>query len=294
MATLFNDVPSAPSLFQGCLVEPEESRSILRPQRDERLGLGFTLSPYRGCSHGCRYCYVREYPNAFHPPESWGGWIAPKLNAPELLWSQRHRLHNATVFLSTATDPYQPIEREYRLTRACLRILLELATPRVIVHTRSPLVIQDLELLREFGSRLSVGFSIPTDDDTVRQIVEPKAPPIPTRWATVERLARGGIDVGLAVTPLMPVDNAQTFARRASSSGVSSAWVGRLRLLERDPFLGVLKEHGWERILEADYAEEVRQAFQREIPQGMRISRKAPGPHRPSAPKCQNQQPGLF
>ena len=235
-----------------------------------------------------------EYPNALHSPEEWGGWIAPKLNAPELLWSQRHRLHNATVFLSTATDPYQPIEREHRLTRACLKILLELATPRVVVHTRSALVLQDLDLLREFGNRLSVGFSIPTDDDTVRQVVEPKAPPIPTRWAAVERLARGGIDVGLAVTPLMPMDNIQAFARRAASSGASSAWVGRLRLLERDPFLGVLKDHGWERILEADYAEEVRQAVQREIPQGLRPQRRPPTPLRPALPRVQNQQPCLF
>ena len=76
----------------GLLVEPEQARSILRPQRDDRYGFGFSLSPYRGCAHGCRYCYVREYPHPLHPASQWGGWSAPKLNAPELLWAQRHRM----------------------------------------------------------------------------------------------------------------------------------------------------------------------------------------------------------
>ena len=77
-------------------------------------------------------------------------------------------------------------------------MLLQCPTTRVLLHTRSPLALQDLDLLKAFGERLSVGFSIPTDDDTVRQVVEPKAPPIPSRWAAVERLAqaRGGGDGG--------------------------------------------------------------------------------------------------
>ena len=120
-----------PPLFHGLRVELEEARSILRPQKDERYGFGFALSPYRGCGHGCRYCYVREYPNALHGPEDWGGWVAPKLNAPELLWSQRHRLHNERVFMASATDPYQPLEREYRLSRRCLEVLLLCPTPRL-------------------------------------------------------------------------------------------------------------------------------------------------------------------
>ena len=86
----------------------------------------------------CRYCYVREYPNALHAPSDWGGWVAPKLNAPELLWSQRHKLHNARVFMASATDPYQPLERQYRLSRRCLEVLLLCPSTEVIVHTRSP------------------------------------------------------------------------------------------------------------------------------------------------------------
>lgn len=263
-----------PTLFQELRIEPEEARSILRPQRDERYGFGFALSPYRGCAHGCQYCYVREYPNALHPTEDWGKWSAPKLNAPELLWAQRHRLHDQAVFLATATDPYQPLEREFRLTRGCLEVLLKCPTTRVLVHTRSPLILQDLGLLKAFGPRLSVGFSIPTDDDTVRQVVEPKAPPIPSRWAAVERLSAAGIQVGVSATPLMAVVDAQAFARRARMSGATSAWVGGLRLLKQDPFYRVLAHHGWLHVLDKAYQAEVREAMRAAMPPSVRRGRK--------------------
>jgi DNA repair photolyase len=296
---------AAPSLFQDLKVEPEEARSILRPQRDDQYGFGFSLSPYRGCGHGCRYCFVRGYPNALHGCGDWGQWVTPKLNAPELLWSQRHRLHQQSLFLSTATDPYQPIEREYRLTRACLNVLLGCPTCRVLIHTRSPLVIQDLDLLKRFGDRLSVGISIPTDDDTVRQVVEPKAPPIPSRWATVERLAKAGINVNVAATPLMAITDPTGFARRARESGVSNLWVGSLRLLKNDPFYDVLAGHCWLKVLDPDYVQGIREILEMALPAPRRkvvnAKRKAEkarqgcSSRNPSKPiLLQPRQPGLF
>ncbi|WP_306589471.1 radical SAM protein [Geothrix sp. 21YS21S-4] len=281
-----------PPLFRDLQVEPEEARSILRPQKNDGYGFGFALSPYRGCAHGCRYCYVREYPNALHGPEDWGGWVSPKLNAPELLWSQRHRLHNERVFMASATDPYQPLERDYRLTRRCLEVLLLCPTTRVIIHTRSPLVLQDLDLLRSFGNRLSVGFSIPTDDDTVRQAVELRAPAIPSRWAAMERLARAGIRVTAAVAPLLAVHDARTFARRARASGAQGAWVGSLRLLKRDPFYGLLAEHGWLKVLDPAYADEVRQAFHEVFPPPREVRERPVKAAPPPPPPV--RQPGLF
>ncbi|WLT29952.1 radical SAM protein [Geothrix sp. PMB-07] len=282
-----------PSLFKDLLVEPEEARTILRPQKDERYGFGFALSPYRGCGHGCRYCYVREYPNALHKPSEWGQWVAPKVNAPELLWSQRHKLHNARVFMASATDPYQPLERQYRLTRRCLEVLLLCPTTEVILHTRSPLVLQDLDLLRAFGDRLTVGLSIPTDDDTVRQVVEPHAPAIPSRWAAAERLAAGGVSVTIAVAPLLAVHDAKAFARRARASGASAAWVGGLRLLKEDPFYKVLADQGWLKILNPDYKDGIRAAFQEAFPlkKRMREPRSKPSPASVTIPVA---QPGLF
>lgn len=274
MVPLLAPSESAPRLFHELRVEPEEARSILRPQRDERYGFGYSLSPYRGCGHGCRYCYVREYPTLLHGAHEWGRWSAPKLNAPELLWAQRHKLHNQSLFLASATDPYQPLEREFRLTRKCLEVLLECSTTRVILHTRSPLVLQDLDLLKGFGSRLSVGLSIPTDDDTVRQVVEPKAPPIPSRWAAMERLSSAGIQVGISVAPLMMVADAHAFGRRARMSGACSAWVGGLRLLKDDPFYDLLAQNGWLRALDKDYQAEVREALRAAMPPEARGSNK--------------------
>ena len=283
----------APPLFRDLLVEPEESRSILRPQRDERYGFGFGLSPYRGCAHGCRYCYVREYPNALHRPEDWGGWVAPKLNAPELLWSQRHRLHGQRVFMASATDPYQPLERQYRLSRRCLEVLLLCPTTEVIIHTRSPLVLQDLDLLKAFGGRLSVGLSLPTDDDTVRQAVEPRAPAIPSRWAAAERLAAAGIAVTIGVAPLLAVHDPKAFARRARASGASGAWVGRLRLIAMDPFYKLLADQGWLKVLDPDYAEGIREAFREVFPTRRRV-REPRQAAQVSAPPVPPLQPGLF
>lgn len=301
-------VPTAqelPSLFHGAAVEPEEARSVLRPQKDPVYGFGFTLNPYRGCSHGCRYCYVRQYPaqvpgaprGTLHGIGEWGHWIAPKLNAPELLWRERHKLHDQLVFMASATDPYQPLERDYRLTRRCLEVLLRCPTTRVIVHTRSPLILQDVGLLKAFGPRLSVGFSIPTDDDTVRQVTEPDAPPIPTRWSTVERLAHAGIRVGISAAPLMPVLDADAFARRAKASGATSAWAGGVRLLPEDPFYAVLREHGWLHILDPGYAEGVRKAFASVFPRPRGRGARIEAMKRETVPlpkRASGVQPTLF
>lgn len=276
MTPLLDCEPAPPRLggWEGLEVEPEDARSILRPQKDERYGFGYSLNPYRGCSHGCRYCYVRDYPHplrggegALRPADSWGSWVTPKLNAPALLWSQRHRLHEETVFLASSTDPYMPLEREYRLTRKCLEVLRDCPSTRVLLHTRSPLVLQDLDLLRTFGSRLTVGFSIPTDDDVVRQVTEPRSPAIPSRWAAMARLAGAGVKVSLSAAPLMPIRDVRAFAARARSCGARSGWAGRLRLLDRDPFRRLLEDQGWLWILEPGYAARVNAALAEVLPQ---------------------------
>lgn len=303
MTPLLQSTPP-PTLFRDLEVQAEDASSILRAQKDPLYGFTFGLSPYRGCSHGCTYCYVRDYParnpaagpGALHDPADWGRWVAPKLNAPALLWAQRHRLHQQTVFLSSATDPYQPLEREFRLTRGCLEVLLQCPSTKVMLLTRSPLILQDVDLLRAFGSRLSVGLSIPTDDDTVRQITEPPAPPIPSRWATLERLSKAGLQTGVAVAPLMPVHDLQAFIRRARASGATSAWVGGLRLLAKDPFHKTLADHGWLKVLDPSYVTEVRDAFRQAFPRGERSTRtpkRGEGAHlQPPPPMV--RQPGLF
>jgi hypothetical protein len=97
-------------------------------------------------------------------------------------------------------------------------------------------------------------------------VVEPDAPPIPARWSAVEKLAKAGVRVGIAAAPLMPVHDAEAFARRARASGAGSAWVGGLRLLKDDPFRAVLERHGWLHILERGHADGLRAALRAALP----------------------------
>lgn len=289
-----------PKNFHGFEVLPEEARSILRPQKDERYGFGFSLNPYRGCANSCKYCFVREYPNITHSIDAWGSWCAPKLNAPDLLWAQRRRLYGQSVFMASATDPYQPVESEYRLTRRCLRVLLECSDTRVLVHTRSPLVLQDIDLLKQFGPRLQVGISIPTDDDTIRQAIEPRASAIPIRWTTAERLSNAGIHVNVSATPMFPMQNPAAFVRRCVDCGAKGAWAGHLRLIKDDPFRAVLLKHNWMHILKDDFGAELAARLQQAFPErGCKATRiktkvlKALPEKLPSITIAENQ-PSLF
>ena len=255
-----------PRNLHGLKVLPEEAKSILRPQKDERYGFGFSLNPYRGCGNSCKYCFAREYPNSMHSTSEWGTWCTPKLNAPDLLLRQRHKLYGQSLFMSTATDPYQPLEREYRLSRRCLKVLLECQDCYVVVHTRNSLVLQDIELLKEFGSRLQVGISIPTDDDTVRQVIEPRASAIPVRWSTAEQLSAAGIHVNISATPMFPMQSAAAYVRRCIECGAKSSWAGHLRLINNDAFLSLLKARGWTHILDEGFGAELKARLAQAFP----------------------------
>ena len=204
-------------------------RSVLTPQDGERAVslYDFSLNPYQGCGMGCSYCYVIRYPFAEMAPAPWGEWVKPKMNAPFLLGKARQKVWGKRVFMSSATDPYQYVERQYRLTRRCLKVLLDCNLKRLTVHTRSHLVLDDLGLLKAFGERLEVGFSIPTDDDAERKRLEPKAPTIAGRLRTMRRLREAGIRVKAAVSPLLRC-NPERFAGLLAEV-VDRAWVDTVR-----------------------------------------------------------------
>lgn len=183
-------------------IEEHAARSVLMPQ-DGIPVTGYTLNPYIGCGMGCAYCYVMKYPYAREHPLPWGAWVKPKVNAPFLLGKARAKIWGSRIFVGSATDPYQYVERQYRLTRRCLKIVLESNPKSIVVHTRSPLILDDLKLLQAFGSCLQVGFSVPTDDDRVRRKLEPHAPRIGVRLKTMRRLRDAGIHVMASLTPLL-------------------------------------------------------------------------------------------
>lgn len=212
-------------------IEEHAARSVLMPQ-DGIPVKGYTLNPYIGCGMGCAYCYVMKYHYAREHPLPWGTWVKPKVNAPFLIGKARAKIWGRRIFVGSATDPYQYIERQYRLTRRCLEILLESNPKSVVVHTRSPLILDDVELLQEFGTRLRVGFSVPTDDDRVRRKLEPHAPRIGVRLRTMRRLRAAGIYVMASLTPLLHCSSPIRFALLLKDAA-DGVYTGSIRYLDK-------------------------------------------------------------
>jgi len=190
------------------------AKSIFSPAAGfiKRGGFDWTCNPYLGCSYGCIYCYAMFLPQNRRPLEDWGKWFKAKVNAVEVARKQAPKLAGQAVYLSSVTDPYLPVERSLCLTRGILEALVPYQ-PRLLIQTRGPLVIRDLDVLECFRS-VRVNVSIPTDSEAVRQVFEPKAPPLERRWEALAEIKATGIPVGVCVTPMLPLENPTTFVRR--------------------------------------------------------------------------------
>jgi DNA repair photolyase len=175
----------------------------------------FTLNPYRGCQYGCSYCYAAAFSPDHNLRQNWGNWVIIKENAQLLLnkelarWHKKNRDRPATIYMSSVTDPYQPIEAKQKLTRALLTVMLQYQ-PTLVIQTRSPMIIKDLDLLRQF-ERLRINFSIPTGSELVKQDFEPRSPSIKARLQTISKLRYNipcnelhDIRFSVTITPLLP------------------------------------------------------------------------------------------
>jgi DNA repair photolyase len=167
-------------------------------------GFDYCINPYVGCGHGCRYCYASFMKRFTGHLEPWGEFIDVKMNAPSVLRKQLKRAKQGVVALSTVTDPYQPIEKKYRLTRKCLEALLD-AQLSVNLLTRSPLCLRDVDLFKRF-ERIEVGLSITTHDETIKKIFEPHSPSIRSRVKALETLRQEKIPTYAFIGPLLPLD----------------------------------------------------------------------------------------
>jgi DNA repair photolyase len=168
-------------------------------------GLDYCINPYVGCGHGCRYCYASFMKRFTGHKEPWGEFIDVKVNAPSLLKKQLKSASPGTVTLSTVTDPYQPIEKTYQLTRKCLNILLENQLS-VNILTRSPLCLRDIDLFKQF-KKIEVGLSITTHDEDIKKIFEPHSPSIGTRVKALEALRREKVGTYAFIGPMLPLDS---------------------------------------------------------------------------------------
>jgi DNA repair photolyase len=197
----------------------KQAKSILTPASGFISGFDFTLNPYSGCAFACSYCYVAFFATTQTQQDEWGRWIEVKENALDVLKAHRRKpLRDQTIYMSSVTDPYQPIEKTLELTRSLLEELAAYHRVHLVVQTRGTLVTRDIDLLARFPS-CRVNMTITTDDEAVRKAFEPACPSIAQRLDAVKTLRRSGIPLCITMTPLLPVRDPEAFALALRASG---------------------------------------------------------------------------
>ncbi len=201
------------------VIDYKQASSILTVPKGFMQGYDFTINPYSGCAFGCAYCYAA----AFAPDETlskdWGTWVRVKDNALDLLRRVKRDLRGKSIYISSVTDPYQPIERSLELTRSLLQELVH-HQPRVIIQTRSPIVARDIDVLQQFEFA-QVNMTVTTDDEDVRKAFEPGCPSNAQRLQAISEVQRAKVRACITMTPLLPVVNPETFADALLATGVT-------------------------------------------------------------------------
>lgn len=212
-------------------------------------GLTYSLNPYLGCGHGCRYCYCADTLRRRDLHERWGEMVIPKRDIVEALRKEIGEKPRGTVGVSTVTDPYQPLEKELELTRRCLEILLE-AGFLVSIQTKSDLALRDLDLVER--GKLDLGVTIVTTNPQVSRMLEPKAPPPDARVQVLEEFSARGVETWLFLGPVIPLINDDLESLRGvlevakrTGSLVIFDWF-RPKPLAVQRLLSTLRLEGWE------------------------------------------------
>src|SRR4051794_20327584 len=222
----------------GATYREEPCRSALN--RVQGMPFGWSLNPYMGCAHQCTFCYVRGFEKRADRPwdDHYGTSIRVKTNIVEVLRRELRRKSWAAegVVIGAATDPYQPAEGRWRLTRGCLEALAEARNPLSII-TRGPLIVRDIDVLSEASRRaeVSINVSIPTLDREIWRRTEPGTAPPHQRLRAITRLVDAGIDVGVGMAPILPglSDRPELLAdvvKAARDAGATGIWTGLLNL----------------------------------------------------------------
>lgn len=216
----------------------DKSRTIISTNDSPDIGMEATLNPYRGCEHGCIYCFARpthEYlgmsagldfeTNIFAKPEA-AQLLAEKLSSPG--WEPK------IIFMSGVTDSYQPLERKLKITRQCLQVLVEFCNP-VSFITKNHLVTRDIDLLSQLAERnaVSVNMSVTTLDRSLARNMEPRASTPPLRLRAIEMLSKAGVHVNVLIGPVVPgltEHEIPAILKSAADAGAKSAGYTMLRL----------------------------------------------------------------
>jgi DNA repair photolyase len=187
-----------------------EARSILNRCSSPRMPFTWTINPYRGCEFGCRYCYAR-YTHEFMGLNRWEDFeekIYVKRDAARILVRELSpdRLAGQSIALGTATDPYQPAERRYRVTRSLLAVMAAARDLRLSITTKSDLVVRDIDLLRRIAARsgVQVNLTVTTLDRRLARVLEFRAPTPELRLKALRTLRQAGIVAGVNIAPILP------------------------------------------------------------------------------------------
>jgi DNA repair photolyase len=204
------------------------------------MPFGWSLNPYMGCAHRCTFCYVRAFERRADRPsdDRYGRSIRVKINVVEVLRRElaRRSWRHEGVVVGAATDPYQPAEGRFRLTRGCIEAFADARNPFSII-TRGPMIIRDIDVLTEAARRAEVGvmFSIPTLDREIWRTTEPGTAPPRQRLSALARLVDAGISAGVGMAPILPglsdrPELLRDVVKAARDAGATSIWTNVLYL----------------------------------------------------------------
>lgn len=230
----------------------KSASSILTKASGFMQGYDFTLNPYSGCSFGCTYCYAAFFSRTEEQRRNWGYWLQVKENAIQLLKKHRKKsLKDKIIYISSVTDPYQPIEKELKLMRGILQELADYHQPHIVIQTRSPLVTRDIDLLSKFNN-LQVNMTVTTDSERVRKVFEPLCPSNKMRLNAIKEVKSAGIKSCITMTPLLPIENIEQFINDLKETNVDYFIVqpfhsdrGKYVAGTREAAVNLLKEMGW-------------------------------------------------
>lgn len=242
---------SIPSKIGQAQVTIREISQILTPASGFIAGYDYTLNPYIGCQFGCAYCYAAFFVDSAEKRKDWGYWVEVKANAVKSLNSRR-KLLDKKIYMSSVTDPYQPIEAKVELTRSILETLsVPERQPRLVIQTRSPFVTRDIDLFKRF-QHIRVNVTVTTDSEDIRKRFEPLCPNNEQRLDALDKLKKAGIKTGACVTPMLPIENPEKFAKHLAELH-ADVYVTQPFKASRGPFaagtremaIDLLKDFGW-------------------------------------------------
>lgn len=230
----------------------KNAASILTKPTGFMEGYDYSLNPYSGCSFGCTYCYAAFFSRDKNKMDKWGYWVEVKENALAMLKKKRKKpIIDEIVYMSSVTDPYQPIEKKLEITRQLLKEFSDYHNIRLVVQTRSSLVTRDVDLLKKIG-RVQVNMTITTDDEEVRKVFEPHCPSNKARLKAIKEVNEAKIQSCITMTPLLPVRDAEQFAIDLKETGIENFIIqpfhrtkGRFIAGTRESALQILQKFNW-------------------------------------------------